>query len=285
MTVEVAGGIDPGSGGAAQGGGGPTRGRAFHCASRPGSAPGWELDLAFAIVSVDDSRAATRRDTRQRMSFIPEATGIDFVDGRDVARLRACLRTCKRVNPELYVGELGVWFSQLNCWAHLAASDLGALLVLEDDAAVDPEIEPALRTLLAHVPAGWDFVALHVPADQKADYFYRRQFEPDGSWRLVDAGWHTLESSPHHVGDPIVAAAYQGYSTVAMLYSRAGAERLLRLAAAGIFEPVDCFIFRAHHRGHLRGYAPKPYIRDLVEHRDQGSLARGTGTLRETRSH
>ena len=239
------------------------------------------MRLGFTVVSIDESRAESRRAIRERMSFVSEVTGIDFVDGRDAAKLGSYLRGYGETSGDLYEGELGVWFSQMNCWRYLAGSDLDALIVLEDDAVVDMAIERALGTFMGNVPADWDFISLHVPEDQKQDYFYARTFRDDGTWYLADPRGHTLESSPHHIGNLIMATAYQGYSIVAMVYSAAGARKLLRLAGAAIRDPVDCFIFREHHRGILRGYAPKPYIRDCVTHKEHGTIARATRRHRD----
>lgn len=237
------------------------------------------MKVAYTIVSIDDSRAGTRQAIRERMAFLPEATGIECVDGRNVARLDECLRGYQ-ASAQLQDGELGVWFSQINCWRHLARSNLDALLVVEDDAEIDAGIEFAMSRFMERLPEGWDFFALHVPQDQKQDYFYERSFGADGTWHLVSERRHTLESSPHHFGDPILAIAYQGYSSVATLYSRSGAEKLLALVGPAIRDPVDCFLFTQHYRGCLRGYAPKPYIRDLVVHREHGTIARATGMRR-----
>lgn len=234
------------------------------------------MKLAYTIVSIDESRAGTKRAIRDRMAFLPEITAIEFVDGRVAAKLDPLLRDFEEVAGRLRDGELGVWFSQINCWRHLAGSDLDALVVLEDDAVVDREIELALTRFLANVPAGWDFVALNVPADQKQDYFYDRRFSSDGAWHFVSQKRYTLESSPHNLGGPIMATAYQGYSCVAIVYSRAGARKLLQLVGKAIRDPVDCFIFKEHHKGNLRGYAPKPHIRDFVTHREHGTIARAT---------
>jgi GR25 family glycosyltransferase involved in LPS biosynthesis len=235
------------------------------------------MKLAYTIVSIDESRGETKRAIRERMAFLPEVTAIEFVDGRDAAKLGPHLRGFEDVGGDLHDGELGVWFSQINCWRHLAGSDLEALIVLEDDAVVDPAIELALGSFLANVPAGWDFVTLNVPADQKQDYFYDRGFSSDGTWHFVSEKRHSLQSSPHNLGNPIMATAYQGYSCVAIVHSRAGARKLLQLVGKAIRDPVDCFIFKEHHKGNLRGYAPKPYIRDFVTHQEHGTIARATG--------
>lgn len=234
------------------------------------------MRLAYTIVSIDESRAETKRAIRERMAFLPEITAIEFVDGRDRTRLDAHLGDYEHVSGDLHDGELGVWLSQINCWRYLAGSDLDALVVLEDDAVVDREIELALGRFLAYVPAGWDFIALHVPPDQKHDYLHARRIDPDGTSRFVRRDAYSLESSPHNLGNPIMATAYQGYSCVAIVYSRAGARRLLGLVGRTIRDPVDCFVFKEHHRGNLRGYAPKPYIRDFVTHREHGTIARAT---------
>jgi len=201
------------------------------------------MKRAYTITSVDDSREGTKRSLRERMAFLPEIAAIEFVDGRNAAQLDSNLRGYE-ADGRLYDGELGVWFSQLNCRRYLAQSGLDALLVFEGEAEAVADIEEGLGGFLVAVPSGWDFLALHVAADQKQDYFYDRKFRADGSWYLASRATHSIESSPHHFGSAILVAAYPGYSAVAMLCSRAGAQKLLKLVGPKIGEPVDVFVVR-----------------------------------------
>jgi GR25 family glycosyltransferase involved in LPS biosynthesis len=236
------------------------------------------MNLAYTIISVDDSRAELKSSLREELS-IPEVTDIPFVDGRNHDEINALIDEydCS-VKGRFHYGELGVWFSQLNCWQWLAGSGNEALIVFEDDAVVAPGFEDKLDDFLKELPVDFDFFSLFVPVDQLSDYYYDRRFLSDGGWELNSSNQKRFTNSIHYINNPLVSTAYQGYSCVATMYSRKGAEKMISLfESKGIYTPVDCFLFLERNLGNLNGYSPTPTAPKLAWFVEKGTIARSTG--------
>ena len=237
------------------------------------------MNLGYTIISVDESRADTKEDLRKQM-WLPEVTDIEFVDARPEGVIDQTVEDnrLKITGNKFHCGELGVWFSQINCWKWLANSDLDGLIVLEDDAVVLPDAEYIFNAIVSLLPENWDFVVLRVPDDQLNDYYYNRTFFPDGGWRMNSLTRFTKTQSPHYLGNDLLATAYQGYSCVATLYSREGAKKLLDLVDEhGLYTPVDCFLFLENNKKALRGFAPLPQVAPMFTMLEHGTITRHTG--------
>jgi GR25 family glycosyltransferase involved in LPS biosynthesis len=237
------------------------------------------MNLGYTIISVDDSRKLTKDEIRATVD-LPEITDIDFVDGRDSVQFDRFLREYGTLirGKNFFYGELGVWGSNLNAWKYLVESDLDALLVFEDDALPWVDFSKRFPEYIADLPRGFDFFSLHPPENQLADYYYQRSFNLDGGWNLTSPVHHKLNTSPHYTGSKYIASAYQGYGNVAMLYSKTGAQEILKLVERnGIYTPVDCFLYLEHHKGNLDGYTLMPNVLGLVDYDEPGSIARSTG--------
>lgn len=238
------------------------------------------MKAAYTIITVDDSRADLKRALRERMrGYLPEISDIDFVDARKIDVDAELQRRGLAVNGKFHIGEIGVWLSQINAWEYIANQDeYDAVIVFEDDAVVCPEFELIFQFVWAELPKSFDFMALAVPADQLVDYYYDRTFTEHGRWELNSNMRKHLHYSDHYIGSRFVAKAYQGYSCVATMYSKAGAQKLLDLVKEhGLNAPVDCFIFNMHHTGPLNGYAMMPTVKNVVTFEEKGTIARATG--------
>lgn len=220
------------------------------------------MEIEYTIVSIDESRSENKTNLRNVVK-IPEANSIEFIDGRELKEFPY------NVNYDATSGELGIWLSHLNCWKYLAESQLDALLVFEDDAIISEDFLDDLNTYINELPSDWDVLALFVPEHQRKFYgrrvmYYDRQTGlPIGPGKSKEA----IKVDSFEYGSSFLAKAYQDYSCVTMLYSKIGAQKLLRyLNEYGIIRPVDCFIYLMAHLDKLNVFAPKPSSKQIVSH-------------------
>lgn len=168
--------------------------------------------------------------------------------------------------PNAKLGEIGVWLSNYDRWV-FAAGIGQPLIVFEDDAILDPAFNPQLARVIKELPDNWDYCALWVPENQRQDYLYNFVYnQRDGKRHFM--GYTTPENSIYKVpGCSTIARAYQGYGTVAMMYSPQGGAKLAELARkTGLTGPVDCWIHEHSHLNNVYGYAPKPDQANLVHY-------------------
>lgn len=217
--------------------------------------------IKYTIMTLgDESRQPKRSAIKNEMFFYDEVKDIEFVDGADpeqVKRMRE--RYPNFVGKDFWkpkTGEVGVWYSQMNCWAW--ARDNGKhLIVFEDDAILTDHFVAKYMKLMEELPSDYDFFSIFVPNNQEGDYFQRGNYDHNGV--PSNMNWAPAERSMHNFGAANLAKVYQGYSCVATMYSPKGGERLLELADQyGMYTPVDCFLFLEAHRGNVVGYSPKP---------------------------
>ena len=122
-------------------------------------------------------------------------------------------------------GELGCFLSHRGIWAEIVARDLDWALVLEDDAALDPDIYPAaLRLAAAHVG--------------DLGYIQLQNRPPSAPFGPL------AQDGPCVLGQ----ATLTPLRTTAQVVSRVAAERLLPLSGR-IDRPVDSFLQSHWHTG------------------------------------
>lgn len=215
--------------------------------------------VAYTVMHIDDSRLTKRTDIRNKLFFYDEATDIEFVRGADVEQVKRMRAKYPNFSGRAIwtpkVGEVGVWYSQMNCWTW-AKENNKHLMVFEDDAMLVPNFEQLWFTLLEELPSDYDFLSIFVPNNQEGDFYSYMVFDNDGVpkvWNYAPEENSTFNFSKN------LAKVYQGYSCVATMYSPKGAAKLLDIADdMGMYTPVDCFLFLNAHVGKLDGYAPKP---------------------------
>ena len=228
--------------------------------------------IEYTILSIDDSREAKKQRIRDTIKDFKEVQ-VEAINGHVRDNLYNYLRDHDDVGlidvniwrPK--AGELGVWFSNINAWTHAANSDAEALIVFEDDAMIAPEFDDYVHQCLGEVPDDWDFFALFIPENQKGDFNYYTAFDAGGEHvpglrQYVPGGSNQWKIK----GNKVVARAYQTYSCVAMMYSKQGAQKLLkRVEETTLFTPVDCYLYILAHTDRLNGYQPLPDYDRFVE--------------------
>lgn len=219
--------------------------------------------MKYNIISINDERQIWKDHIRKYVNVCEEVK-IPSVDGTGT-NIRQELTArgvdiVEGLSPSAFsVGEMGIWLSVYDCW--LWCYEHGEeLIVFEDDATPDEQFDDKFEVLYDELPPDWGYLALWVPDNQRNDYLYNCYFNQEGL--PVRRGYDmTAESSLFNFGAEHLAKVYQGYGNVAMLYSPAGAERLLyRTHEVGIYSTLDCQIFQEAHVGAIAGYAPKPHV-------------------------
>lgn len=219
--------------------------------------------MKYNIITLPDSaRVEYKRQIRNNVGY-PEHKASAF-DARRLDPLAGIEQRGLRLEPvwpNAKRGELGVWLSNYDRWKQ--ASEVGPLIVFEDDAIIGQSFKDDFEHLMVEVPDDWDFVALWVPDNQRQDYLYDVVYER-GIPRVN--GVRMAEDSVFKIpGASTAAKVYQGYGMVALVYSKKGGARLVELAHEyGITGPVDCWIYEQAHMGNLAGYAPRPECASLV---------------------
>lgn len=239
------------------------------------------MNIAYTIISVDEGRLGLKTKIHEAMWSVgvTELSGIEFVDARVPGAVTRYMKKNKiRVEGEaIFLGELGVWFSQMNAWQAISESDFDAVIVFEDDAVVNNVFIDKFDIIVERIPKDFDFVALNVPTDQNIDYYYDREFDSNGGWTLRSSRRRRLTASDHYIGNPLICTVYQGYSCVANMYSRKGASKLLDISKSNsIVGPVDCMIYQESFKGNLKGYTFMPNVLPMVEFKETGTIARST---------
>lgn len=232
--------------------------------------------MKYAIMSIDESRSAKKTAIRNTISAWKEIK-FPCVNGHN----REELKKFQLENPWVWMsysrthrdtwtakaGELGVWYSTINAWKWIAVRpNEEYLIVLEDDALLDPAFDFYAQEIIDNTPPDFDFITLFVPPNQKEDYYCWTPIEPDDGFPDLKHRIRVPPDGPDQwkVND-IVAKAYPNYSNVAMVYSSKGAQNLMaEVKRRGIFTPVDCFVYQIANLEEIKGYAPHPKYKDFV---------------------
>lgn len=132
-----------------------------------------------------------------------EATRWTALPEAQQARLYSPALNARQFHKPLVNGEKGCYASHLRCWQWLLDSRHAAVVVLEDDVALKPELA-AVIAAIEQLPSGWDMVKLIGRDSEKL----RRSRPLLAGYSLVD-----------YKRVPSLTAAY--------LISRSGAQKLL----------------------------------------------------------
>jgi len=247
------------------------------------------MSIGYIIITLGEESRQQLVTTTHRLAKeagLIEVPCVEFVDGRTPEKLNAALALSEfKINSDggFHNGEVGLWLSTINALKAIASGEHEYVVVFDDDAVILPSFETMLPWVLRELPADADFFAVAVPENQRQDYYYHRAFTENGSWFLISQDRHPKEGSPHYIpGNSLVCKVYQGYRTVATMYSKSGAQRILDiLERTGLYTPIDLFLFENHHANLLNGYTFLPDVTDAVTHKETGSTVRGTGMLND----
>lgn len=210
--------------------------------------------LPIAYINMDSDVKRRLHVTAQLHSLGLPATRIPGVVWRDLpgdaqGRLYSQQQNARGYPRPLVDGEKGCYTSHLRACEHLLAGTDPALVVLEDDVTLAPNL-PQVLEALEQMPHGWDVIKL-----------YSRSHEQPLRQRSLCAN-HSL-------------VVYRRVPSMATGYvlSRSGAHKLL-VSRQPFGRPVDVD-FRYWWESGLRIYGVYPAVVDLSEHARESSIWNG----------
>lgn len=157
----------------------------------------------------------------------------------------------------LKTGEIGCFLSHRQIWAELQMREADAALIIEDDAAIDPDaFDDAVDLAQAHIGT--------------LGYIQFQTRPPRGRSHLVDTG-----------GDcRLVVPELGGLRTTAQMVSKAAAAHLLRLSDP-FDRPVDTFVQSHWHTGLRPAMIHPSGISDIADRLDGSTIQAGPKPLME----
>jgi GR25 family glycosyltransferase involved in LPS biosynthesis len=222
--------------------------------------------VKYIILSIDDSRAEKKAAIRNVLSGLEEVK-IEACNGRvseSVERYQSWYNIA-RAEWVPKQGELGVWLSNVHAWSVISQNS-EPIVMFEDDAILRDNFVEQLEEYISELPDDWDMFCAFVPENQYGDFHWAYSFDENGISDGNPLGYYDGGEDSLLIDSDKVCRAYQGYSCVALVYTPAGAAKLLeRAQIRGMTTPVDCFIFEQYRAGHINAYAFKPGQPRLVD--------------------
>jgi len=209
--------------------------------------------MKYTIIHVNDRAKKQMKDNHKVLKNFNYVSDIKFFNGNienasDVlSHKKIKLNTWRPYDGRNFPplpGELGVWLSNINIYEYIVKNNIDKMLVLEDDVVVDLKFVGNLNLVLNDLPDNWDFLSL---------YYFENQNSVDSETLFGSKYIHKSKNQP---------AGFQ-----AMIYSKNGAEKILRLVKRlGIQYTVDCFVFEQARLGFLNGYSIIPDKLSFIKH-------------------
>jgi GR25 family glycosyltransferase involved in LPS biosynthesis len=223
-----------------------------------------EINWAYTIMTVDDSRAENKANIRNYLRKMPEVF-LPWVD----CRKQKAFSNAKGSNMDLFSlrwenilpGEFGVFLSQMEAWKYATTMPYDGLIILEDDAILNENSYDSIVHVARVLPDDWHSLSLWVPEGHLEEFYYHR-YTHKGISML---NWVEGGAKEYLTKHPQLAKAYQMFSCVTTAISPAGGERLLELVHRdAMYTPVDVAWFEWAKAGDLNAYAPTPAYCDIV---------------------
>ena len=201
-------------------------------------------NLAYTIITIDESRAEKKANIRNAMSGMDEIF-IPWVD----ARSDEAFEFHKELNKDIELkwktilsGEYGIFLSKIRAWRWASEMNYDGLILFEDDAVLSAGAKGKMENLVDLLPYDWDLFSIWISP---------QQYEECLEEYITD----------HRE----MARAYQEYGAVVEIVSRQGAEKMVQLVYAnGIDAPVDCSLFDWAKAGKLNAYSLTPEYANIA---------------------
>jgi hypothetical protein len=139
-------------------------------------------------------------------------------------------------------GAIGIWASWKNAFSEFLKTNASGLILIENDLWVTEEfISQSILKAFSELPSDWDYLTLYVPESSRNGY-----------------------ASNHDIGHEYICRPYHTWSNAAVLFSKSGAEKLLKYMSNGIKQNSDLHLY-VNGDNDLEGFALKPIeMRDTI---------------------
>jgi len=220
------------------------------------------LNLAYTIITIDESRAEKKANIRKALVGLDEVF-VECANCLDIDTYIRYVEKYKDIGAEDwdadYLGEFGVLCSQMAVWEYAKDMPYDAIIVLEDDAILQPRAMEKIKGAMKLLPEDYDTMALYLPENQY-DLFINMEY-------LDSEGWHIGPGLPgYRLDNRIITRAYQRYSLVTTIISRAGAQKLYDLIRSHrIITTADLFVYEMNAFGQIDSYSLVPGQCDIVD--------------------
>lgn len=201
--------------------------------------------LKFTIIKINDRCVDQTLKNISILNNLEYVDNIEFCNG-NIENAKLILEKMEistdtwlpydgRVHPA-FPGEYGAWVSNIRVWQFMVKNSIDSLLVLEDDAILNNDSMTILNISIPELPKNWDFLSLFYLSGEN-------QFNKN-----TDIGSKRIHNTFN-----------QNCSAVTVLYSLAGAKKLLQLVKTfGIEYAHDCFLYKQSNSKKLNGYCIIP---------------------------
>ncbi len=174
-----------------------------------------------------------------------------------------------RYGKPMQPGQLGCALGHRMIYEDILKQDFQRVLILEDDAAPSPALEPALAAVLSELPAGWDLLYLDYDKHLQPRPLKQAWYHVQHALGLLKWSHATIRNLyPRNVSAHLRTAGYHDYTSAYALSAR-GARILLELQTP-VSWVADNLLATAATRGLLHAYISEPR---LFQQRSQGSGA------------
>jgi GR25 family glycosyltransferase involved in LPS biosynthesis len=139
-----------------------------------------------------------------------------------------------KVKARLKFGEIGCFASNYYAWIKFLELSFDVLIVIEDDALPQEDLESKIVARLNEVPRDFDVVSLYVHPGKQFKY----------------------DVEVHDIGNETICKVYQNQSTLAYAISKKGAKKFVDLVNQRVDNPFDLYLYDTTRDANL--YALKP---------------------------
>ena len=157
-------------------------------------------------------------------------------------------------------GELGVWLTFINAMEYCVERGT-PLLTIEDDAVLGDKFMQQFYERIRELPRDFDFFSLFIPRDH--DHWAKYSPDMDENGIITNGEAKYVGPLRCRVSEKLFKP-WQRYGGVSMLWSPAGAKKVLDLIQTSVFGQWDEYVYAGSRTGKLNGFTSNPAMSDLV---------------------
>jgi hypothetical protein len=207
--------------------------------------------MRYTVFSIDDRRKHYTDKIHYQLASWErlESRCVNGTNGDDLRN--ALSEHLVAVMGNLRVGHLGIWLTVLNALKDHEAP----FITFEDDSILNENFISKMDEIYSELPEDCDFLSLFMPMDYADCYHYGRLVGREGRILADRTAYHPGGNPQYKTSSRHISKAYQRYGGVSMLYTAAGAAKILDLVkSTGFTDQYDDYLYKHARMGNLNGY-------------------------------